>query len=286
MRIPRFDTKAERFAYIKANKAEIIKAKKSEVKALTGDECTDFKLIPSKIMGAVSKGEDTETELQRTIIGNTYYWLDEHDDVHVKGTFTKSISENIGKIPHRHDHLNQLAAKVGIFSSVYEKNIKWKDLGVNEEGDTISLFGDSTIKKAYNPSIFEQYKDNEIDQHSVGMIYMDLIYCSDDVDDEDAHKGWLLYIELLGNKDKAKENGYFFIILQAKLIEISCVTRGSNELTPTLESKAELLENLENVLGKENSVLLLNALEKNEPLDLTLKTIKPQSKKKSVYLKL
>ena len=60
-----------------------------------------------------------------------------------------------------------------------------------------------------------------------------------------------------------------------KLIEISCVIRGSNELTPTLEAQKSELENLDNVLGEENSLLLRKALAENKPLNLTLVENKP-----------
>ena len=284
MKIPKFNTKTERLAYIRANKAEIIKAKKGEVKRAF-EAGIDFKIKPLTIKSEANKAEDNENEIERTIIGNTYYWLDSHDDVHVKGTFTKSINDNKDTIPHRHDHINQVAAKVGKFKDVYEKEISWRDLGVDKDGTTISVFGDSVIKKAYNPSIFEQYKDGEINQHSVGMYYMDIQFCSDDINNAEEYKGWSTYINELGNKEKAIEQGYFFAIKEAKLIEISCVTRGSNELTPTQESK-EKYEKLEYVLGKENFVLLLKALEENKPLNVTLEEIKPQvSEMKKFYLK-
>src|SRR5688572_20271074 len=51
--------------------------------------------------------------LKRTIVLNTYNWLDSHGDVHLTGTFGKSISERGAKAPHLHDHVFQLDARVG-----------------------------------------------------------------------------------------------------------------------------------------------------------------------------
>ena len=51
-------------------------------------------------------------------------------------------------------------------------------------------------------------------------------------------------IDKLGNPEQAEEKGYFWLVREAKLIEISAVLLGSNELTPTLnEIKVEAVEN-------------------------------------------
>jgi hypothetical protein len=55
-------------------------------------------------------------------VANTYYWLDSHGDVHVKGCFTKSIKETLSKIFHldNHDSSNGFRSKVGNVKNVLE----------------------------------------------------------------------------------------------------------------------------------------------------------------------
>ena len=50
-------------------------------------------------------------------------------------------------------------------------------------------------------------------------------------------KTWNDNIENIGNREKAEELGYFYAVKEAKLVEISAVLQGSNELTPTIEAK-------------------------------------------------
>lgn len=287
MKIPHFETKKELFAYLKANKKELIKMKKSDKKEFV---FSDISHKPTKI--AANKSEsDTENLIKRTIIGNTYNWLDSHDDVHIKGCFLKSIKENEGFIFHFHDHENKVSAKVGTFTKIYEDSIKWSDLGIDKSGETTSLFADSDIKRSYNGSVFEQYKNGEITQHSVGMQYVKLDLAINDEAEGEEYKVWKRYINTLGNSDKAEQNGYFFVVSEAKLFEISAVTRASNSLTPTMDNKLDYssIDNLAKIfsenlssLDKENFNHICKqykALQNNEPLDLALKTEKPQVKK-------
>lgn len=221
--------KSELIAYLIKNKLELIDLKKSAIKYAdaTGG------LVPSSglVSKAIANAEDTPDLIHRTIVGNTYNWMDSHDDVHVDNTFAQSTKDRNGRIWHRHDHLNQLTAKVGKFSQVYEQVVNWSDLGVNKLGQTTALLGDSAIKRAYNPLIFDSYKDGEIDQHSVGMQYVKIALAVNNPDDKEGFENWNKYIGRLGNPEKAIEKGYFWPVREAKLIEISCVTEGSNELT-------------------------------------------------------
>lgn len=230
LNIPEFKDNKDLIAYLIANKTELIDIKKSAIK-----HADPFSGIISSGAEFVSKAQtnnqDTEDTIYRTIVGNTYNWMDSHDDVHVGNTFGVSLNHNKGRVYHRHDHVPMLTAKVGKFSDVYEQQVKWTDLGVNKAGYTTSLLGDSAIKKAYNQLIFDSYKDGEIDRHSVGMIYVKIDLAVNNPDNKEEYSEWNKYINLLGNPDKALKKGYFWAVKEAKLIEISCVTDGSNELT-------------------------------------------------------
>ena len=60
-----------------------------------------FSLKDSSIKSVAYNNEDDliSGSIKRMIIGNTYNWMDSHDDVHMKGIFTKSIQENKNKSP-------------------------------------------------------------------------------------------------------------------------------------------------------------------------------------------
>jgi hypothetical protein len=218
---------------ILANKEEVIRLKKSATKfcdvvnfAVQKDH-TDKAKIENK--------EDTDDVIYKTIVANTYNWMDSHDDVHIKGIFTKSIKENSNNIMHLHDHLYQLSAKVGKVINISEQELTLKDLGVNKIGSTTSLILESAVSKEYNKQIFTMYKMNEINQHSVGMVYVNILLCVNDRNEKDEYKNWNKYFPMVINSEKALEQGYFFAVTEAKLKEVSCVIAGSNELTPTIQ---------------------------------------------------
>ena len=231
-----FATKKEEIDYLVKHNKEIIEFKKAVVKHTTPtttekESCSTVKAL------STSKEHDTDNVIKRTVIGNTYNWLDSHGDVHLEGTFGKSISERQNKIWHLHDHEQKITAKVGIPSKIYEESVSWSDLGIKKAGTTTALMMDSDIRKDYNNLIFQEYKDGNIDQHSVGMYYVKIDFAVNDKDHKAEFKTWNDNIDKIGNREKAEELGYFYAVKEAKLVEISAVLQGSNELTPTIEAK-------------------------------------------------
>ena len=231
-----FATKKEEIDYLVKHNKEIIEFKKAVVKHTT-PTTTDKESSSTFKALSTSKEHDTDNVIKRTVIGNTYNWLDSHGDVHLDGTFGKSISERQNKIWHLHDHEQKITAKVGIPSKIYEENVSWSDLGIKKAGTTTALMMDSDIRKDYNNLIFQEYKDGNIDQHSVGMYYVKIDFAVNDKDHKAEFKTWNDNIEKIGNREKAEELGYFYAVKEAKLVEISAVLQGSNELTPTIEAK-------------------------------------------------
>ena len=232
-----FATKKEEIDYLVKHNKEIIEFKKAVVKHTTPttteieNPSVEFKAL------STSKEHDTDNIIKRTVIGNTYNWLDSHGDVHLDGTFGKSISERQNKIWHLHDHEQKITAKVGNPSKIYEETVQWADLGIKKAGTTTALMMDSNIRKDYNNLIFQEYKDGNIDQHSVGMYYVKIDFAVNDKDHKSEFKTWNDNIDKIGNREKAEELGYFYAVKEAKLVEISAVLQGSNELTPTIEAK-------------------------------------------------
>lgn len=181
--------------------------------------------------------EDEEQNNVIKVIANTYYWLDSHGDVHVKGTFTKSIKENQGKIFHFDNHEHSFNSKVGNVKSVKEVNVNWTDLGVQKDGKTICVIGETELVEDYNCQVYDAYKNNEVNQHSVGMQYVNLQIAVKQPQEVEAYKLWNEVYPLLGNPETADKLGYFWVVKEAKLKEYSCVLwNGSNSLTPTMKN--------------------------------------------------
>ena len=231
-----FATKKEEIDYLVKHKKEIIEFKKVAIKHTAPIQTESNAPVLFKGL-STSSSEDTDSVIKRTVIGNTYNWLDSHGDVHLDGTFGKSISERQDKIWHLHDHEQKITAKVGIPSKIYEETVAWSDLGISKAGTTTALMMDSSIRKDYNNLIFQEYKDGNIDQHSVGMYYVKIDFAVNDADYKDEFAVWNANIDKIGNRAKAEELGYFYAVKEAKLVEISAVLQGSNELTPTIEAK-------------------------------------------------
>ena len=268
------------------NKAEIIKLKKAQLKK--GD-IISFDTKAQITTKADVNTADSDTEIHRTIVGNTYGFMDSHDDVHFKGIFSKSIKENGTKVLHLHDHVHELAAKVGTPLEVYEKEVSWADVGLKTGGTTTALLMDTRIEKERNPNIFKDYLNGSINQHSVGMQYVKIDLAVNDPEEEEEYATWNKYKDEVINIEKAEEQGFFWAVTEAKLIEISCVIAGSNELTPTLEPKTydfealnELSEQVKNNPTKENFLHFCNqykALQEGEAVVKTLPEVeKPQKK--------
>lgn len=210
-----------------------------------------IEVVDKKLKPIYENNEEAGT-LKRTIVANTYYYLDSHDDVHLPGVFARSIDHKGLRIPHLHDHIFQLDAKVGKPMEISEKDLSWRELGIGRTGMTQGLVLVSEIRKSYNDLIFNGYLNDEIDQHSVSMRYISLSLAVNNQEDyPEAFSVWEEVYPKLGNKDKADEQGFFFAVKEAELSEISSVLAGSNPLTPTLKNEPETI-NLQEYLKKYN----------------------------------
>jgi hypothetical protein len=241
-------------------KAELIALKRLQVKHSNGvlNNLPLENKVSTKMKPNPNCKDGGELEcLTVKVVGNTYYWLDSHGDVHVDGCFTKSIKENANKIYHLDNHKHSFSDIVGKVEMIEEIQVKWQDLGVDKQGKTTCLVMTSEIEEDYNCKVFEAYKENKINQHSVGMQYikMDLAVNSNDINAKEEKATWDKYYSMLGNPEKADEEGYFWVVKEAKLLEISALLwDGSNSLTPTINIEIEPLDNTQNKDKNEPSI--------------------------------
>jgi hypothetical protein len=243
------------FKYLVENKEALIAEKKSVIKH--GDP---FSFTPAvsrlkvKKDGSIVKADTAEDDdgdagadagtmipdddsVHVTVVANTANWCDSQLDVLIPDCWKNTIKQRKGMIPHLHDHIHQIEAKVGEVAKIYSKDMKLSDLGLNLAGSTQVLIFETDVMKSYNEKIFNQYKLKKIKQHSIGLQYVKISLCINDEDSEKEYDFWNKYYPQVINKDVVDLRGYFWVVTEIKLLENSCVLFGSNELTPTLDVK-------------------------------------------------
>jgi len=235
-----FKTKDEIFAHLRKNKKTLIEQKKNEIK-----HSDDFVIAgenKKEVEKELQKKNENSDEIEVTSVMNSCNYMDSHDDVHIAGIWKKTISEN-KRIFHLQEHTNLFENIIATPQNVEVKtiNIQWKKLGYNAENSTQVLVFNSKIKKSVNEKMFDLYQSGVIDQHSVGMQYVNISLAMNSENEEDSAElaVWNKYVERIANKEQAIKQGYFWAVTEAKLLEGSAVMNGSNPITPTLEIKVE-----------------------------------------------
>lgn len=253
IQIPKGLNGKELFKWLVTNKAMLMDAKKSAIKL-----SDPIQVQPTWARDEVpaTKGkylfEDNLEKgvLKRTIVANTYFWMDSHSDVHLENTFTNSIAQRASRpAPLLLDHNFSLEAKIGRPISYSEREISWRELGQGKTGKTIALMLEADILKAYSERMFNEYLDGQVDQHSVKMRYIKMVLAVNEPEEyPNEYKNWQDIIAKLGNRKTAEAQGFFWGIQEAGLFETSAVLEGSNELTPVMgENKSEPLEDIPSV---------------------------------------
>ena len=246
-----FRNQKELFAYLVGEKELVLSQKKSITKlaegglsavfqeAAVGQDA--FKEFANKSKPLYQNDKEAGI-LKRTVLANTYWWMDSHSDVHLgrgsedeNAVFTESIKGRANKIFPIDQHNYSLDGRMGKTLNLYEAPISWRALGVGKTGMTEGLFADAQIEKRKNASRYEDYLNDEVDQHSVGMRYIDIqLAVNDETDYPEETKVFKKYISKIGNRQTVEQQGFFFAVGKAHLGEYSAVIAGSNELTPTI----------------------------------------------------
>jgi hypothetical protein len=235
-----FSTKEELFKELRENKNTLIAQKKMITKE--ADSVLHYVCIDNG-KGQAVKAETIDTanvnQIKAELVINTTNILDSHSDVHIKGIWNKSAKEQKNLLLLQ-EHNMTFDKIISDDISVSVKETKWNDLGFNFKGTTEALTFNANITKARNPFMFEQYSKGYVKEHSVGMRYvkMELALNSESKSDAEEKETWDKYINEVANKEQAEEQGYFWAILEAKIVEGSAVVKGSNYATPTISIEA------------------------------------------------
>lgn len=233
MDIPKFDTIQEKIDFVVANKSKLIAAKKAQIKKADGIIVLSNRLSDT---GATKQIAESDTVINRKLVINTTNWLDSHGDVHIKGLWKKSLSENkMIMLLQEHQMAFDKIISDETELKAYTEEFTFKDLGQDMPGSTQALVFDATIKQENNPYMFGMYKKNKVRNHSVGMQYVKIALAVNSESYPEEKAVWDKYFADIANKELAEKQGYFFAVTEAKVIEGSAVPIGSNTVTPTLE---------------------------------------------------
>lgn len=242
MELKIFKDKKQTIRFLKENKDAIMKAKYASLKNADAFSCHSLywneKEEVVQKQTSISNWNDLK-EIKVQAIINTTNIIDSHMDMHVPGIWEEDLKKNRRGMMHAQEHKGSEFKYIisdGEDLEVYTKTYSWSELGYQYEGDTQALVFDSTVKRDRNGFMFEQYAKGYVKNHSVGMVYGEVILAVNDSQDKywaDEYANYQNYIGKAVNPEVAEEAGMFFIIPKAKAIEGSAVPQGSNFATPT-----------------------------------------------------
>jgi len=241
MKTPHFETKKEKINWLIENKSTLVAQKMATTKFADAFlHNTSFLNFDEKTIKHYADKQEMPDEFKVKVAINTTNFLDSHDDVHIDNLWNKSLREN-KNILHLQEHKLEFDKIISDGKDLKAKaeTFTWKELGYNYKGTTQALVFESTVKRDRNAFMHKQYSQGRVKNHSVGMRYVKINLAVDDEEWKDEKATWDKYIDQIANKKQAQEQGFFWAVTEAKVIEGSAVPVGSNTATPTIETNGE-----------------------------------------------
>ena len=236
-----FACKTEMFKALRENKKALIAQKKMATKFSDSVMYHTSYYVGDKeeVTKSVKNLSEDVNKIKADLVINTTGVMDSHSDVHIKGLWKKSLQEQKG-LYLLQEHNMTFDKIISDNVNAKAKDYMWVDLGFNYEGKSQALVFTAEIEKERNPFMFNQYAKGYVKEHSVGMRYIkiDLAIDSNSEYDKEEKDVWDKYFDQIANKEEAQEQGYFWAVTEAKVIEGSAVVKGSNFATPTLNIEA------------------------------------------------
>lgn len=231
----------ELFDFLITNKKTLVAQKKYNIK-WADSFCLNSVHINEN--GEVQKGNSPVLEdlsqIKVSSVINTTLLMDSHSDVHIDGLWKKSLQE-AKQLYLLQEHSMTFKGIISDEIKAFTKKMSWKDLGLDAEGVTEALIFISNILKNRNTFMFDEYRMGRVKNHSVGMRYVNLSLAINDEDYKEEFAEWNKYIDKIVNRNEAEEQGFFWPVKEAKVVEGSAVPLGSNWATPTLENNMKSL---------------------------------------------
>lgn len=228
-------------SFVIANKSELIAIKRKAIK-YTDVLSFDTAYINAKdgsVKALATDATNSPDVCRVKVVANTAMYCDSQMDVLLPDNAKKSIKERKGMIPHLHDHIHQIGAEIGDTVDIYYQTMSLSELGIAKQGTAQALILVSDVLKSYNEQTFNKYKSGKIKQHSIGLQYVKIGLAVNDPESVAEYELWQKYAPQVINQDLINEKGFFWVVPEIKLLEISAVLFGSNPITPTLEVKSD-----------------------------------------------
>lgn len=237
-----FANKSELIKAIKENESKIISFKKSLVHKSLEKQGQSLPFIDLRLKSESRKGlEQIAKENFVYPVINSVGYFDSHDDVHLKGCFTKTVKEQQGNVSLVDTHGNKILDIIAMPEDVKMliTEVDWQTLGKNYSGATECLVFEIEQSKfrADALKVVQAFKNVEC---SLRMQYKDLFFAVNNSDKAYVQNKELYdqYIGEIANKDEVEENGYFFGVRQLAIVKegsICPITGGSNSATTVYE---------------------------------------------------
>jgi hypothetical protein len=238
--LPKFATKNDAFAYLRSNEKQIISQKKSmPIKS----DVFDWGCLPVNEKQTVKEDGTpmAEGEIEVNAIANLSGWCDSYMDVMIKDNWNKTIADK-SIVYHLKDHDYETGSIVGKNPELYTKNFNLEYFGITSDVQKAqALMMRSIVPKEYDKKTYLLYKDNQIKQHSIGLRYVQIVLCLDSAleEDKDYKKNWDKYYSNVINKDVVDVYGYFFAVIESRILENSCVLFGANVNTGVFSTSSK-----------------------------------------------
>lgn len=252
--IPEFKTKTEAFVYLKANEKSIIKTKTSmPIKS----DIFEYGCLPVNTKQEIKENGEMlgPNEIEVNAIANLSGWCDSYFDVMIKDSWKKTIVDK-SIVYHLKNHRYSTDDIVGKDPELYTKIFDLSYFGITSDvAKAQALMMRSIVPKEYSDKTYFLYRDNQIKQHSIGLRYIIIKLCLDSPEDEDKQykENWDKYYPQVINKEKVNGQGYFWAVVEARILENSCVLFGANENTGVY-STSEKTEAVEDTSKQEPTI--------------------------------
>lgn len=228
----KFTDKMDQTRFIKEHLTSLLEIKKAEYKTKS-----EPILKQELFSGFTPIIEDITSDIiEVKAVINTTNVIDSHLDLHLADIWNKTVKDNPFTY-HLKQHEREFESVISKRARSYNEKMNFKDLGLSIDFPTVANINQFTLERSKMPFMFDAYKNGDVEQHSVGMMYvkMDIAYY-----DEESQKQMDFFNEMKAlavNPEVADERGYFWVIQEAKKREGSAVVFGSNSITPTLYVK-------------------------------------------------
>ena len=229
----KFTDKMDQTRFIKKHFSQLLDIKKSEYKT-NSQPILKSGLLSKDFMPEI---EDIRGDLiqVKTVI-NTTNIIDRHLDLHMRKIWNKTVKDNPFS-HHLKQHENKFESVISKKAKSYNEESNFNQLGLNVDFKTVANINEFILERSKSPFMFDRYAQGDVDQHSVGMMYVNLDIAYYDEESEKQMEFFNEMKEHAVNPEVADEYGYFWVVYEAKKREGSAVVFGSNSVTPTLYVK-------------------------------------------------